>query len=85
MALGREVVDLVGLRRLDDPRQARRIAHVAVVQDEAAILFLRVLVQVIDTFRIEQRSAPLDAMDDIALGQEEFRQVGTVLARDTRD
>ncbi len=48
VALRGEVVDLVGLDLLDDALQARGVGHVAVVQDEAAVVLVRVLVEVVD-------------------------------------
>jgi len=57
VALRREVVDLVGLHLLDDAHEAGGISHVAVVQDEAAIADVRILVQVIDAIGVEQRRA----------------------------
>ncbi|KAG1166802.1 hypothetical protein G6F35_017988 [Rhizopus arrhizus] len=50
------------------------------MQHEIARLVVRILVQVVDARGVEQRSAPLDAVDLIALGQQELRQVGPVLA-----
>ncbi|KAG1257178.1 hypothetical protein G6F65_016013 [Rhizopus arrhizus] len=80
VALRRQVVDLVRLNGLHDADQAARIGHVAVMQHEIARLVVRILVQVVDARGVEQRSAPLDAVDLIALGQQELRQVGPVLA-----
>ncbi|MNF07170.1 hypothetical protein D3C80_2072920 [compost metagenome] len=50
------------------------------VQHEIARLVVGILVQMIDARGIEQRSTPLDAVDLIALGQQELRQIGPVLA-----
>ncbi|MCY1528062.1 hypothetical protein D9M68_631540 [compost metagenome] len=80
VALRGQVVDLVGLYRLHDADQAAGVGHVAVMQHEIAGLIMGILVQVVDAGRIEQRSAPLDAMDFIALGKQKLRQVGPVLA-----
>jgi hypothetical protein len=53
MALGAEVVDLIGLHLLDDPDQVGAVGEVAVVEGELwglALLtpLVRVLVEVID-------------------------------------
>ena len=53
MALGTEVVDLVGLHLLDDPDQVGAVGEVAVVQHQAWWLSLmtnimRILAKVID-------------------------------------
>jgi hypothetical protein len=48
MALGREVVDLVGLHLLHDADQVGGIGHVAVMQDHARIGLVRILVEMVD-------------------------------------
>ena len=80
MALRGEVVDLVGLHLLDDAHQAGGVRQIAVVQDEAPVRDVRVLVQVVDAVGVEKRSAALDAVDFVALGEQELGQVGAVLA-----
>ncbi len=67
MGLGGEVVDLVGLAFLDDADQVGGIRHVAVMQDEALVLLVRVLVDVLDAAGVERGRAALDAVDDVAL------------------
>ena len=57
-------------------------SHVAVVQDEAPVLLVRVLVEVIDAVGIEQGGAALDAMHIVALVEEELGQIGAVLSGD---
>ena len=56
MALCRQVVNLVRLHHLHDAYQAAGVRHIPVVQNEAAIPVMRVLVQMIDPVRVEQRS-----------------------------
>jgi hypothetical protein len=80
VALRGEVVDLVGLHLLDDAHQAGAVGHVAVVEDEAAVRFVRILVEMVDAVGVEQRSATLDAMHFVALVEQELGEVGTVLA-----
>jgi hypothetical protein len=79
MALRGEIVDLVRLRLLDDSDQVRRIGEIAMMEHESAVGLVRILVEVIDPVGIDRR-ASLDAVDQIALGQKELRQIGTVLA-----
>ena len=55
------------------------------VQDEPATGLVGVLVEVVDAVGVEQRGAPLDAVHLIALVQQEFRQVGAVLASHSGD
>ena len=63
----REVVDLVRLHLLDDADQVGRIGEVAVVQDEALVVDVRVLVEVVDAVGVEERRAALDAVHFVAL------------------
>jgi hypothetical protein len=46
---------------------------------------VRVLVDVVDTVRVEQGGAALDTVDDVALLQQKLSQVGAVLPSNTRD
>ena len=51
VALGGEIVDLVGLRLLHQADQVGRVRHVAVVHEEARVLLVRVLVEMVDALR----------------------------------
>ena len=55
MALRRQVVDLVGLHLLDDADQIGGVGQVAVVQMQAHVALVRVLVEVIDAVGVEAR------------------------------
>lgn len=83
--LGSEVVDLVRLHLLDDAHQRGRVGQVTVVQDELAVIDVRVFVQVVDAVGIEERSAALDAVHLVTLLEQEFSEVGAVLAGDAGD
>jgi len=85
MALGGEVVDFVGLGLLDDADEAGAVGQVAVVQEEAHILFMPVAIEVVDTVGVEQASATLDPVIDVALIEQEFGKIGAVLAGDAGD
>ena len=85
MALRGKVVDFVGLDLLDDAHQAGTVGHVAVVQGETPVLDMRILIQMIDTVGIEQRTAALDAVHVVALVEQEFGEIGAVLAGDAGD
>ena len=50
------------------------------MQDEATALLVRVLVEVVDAVGVEERRAPLDAVNLVAFGEEELREVRAVLA-----
>ena len=85
MALRREIVDLVGLNLLNDADQVGRIGQVAVMHEEADIGLVRVLVEMIDAVRIDERGTALDAVDDIALVEQEFGEKRPILAGDAGD
>ena len=85
MALGRQIVDLVRLHFLHDADQIAGVGKIPVVQYELAAFLVRPLIKMVDTVRIEQGRAALDAVDLIALVQKEFRQIGAVLTGDAGD
>ena len=64
---------------------ATSIGEVPVVKEEPHALLVAIPVKVVDTIGIEERGAPLDAVDHIALVQEELGKVGSVLPRHPRD
>ena len=85
MALGAEVVDLIGLHLLNDALQVAAVAQVAVVQLQALIQLVRILIEVIDPGGVETAGPALDAMHGVALLQQQLRQVAAVLAGDAGD
>jgi len=66
VALRAQVVDLVRLRFLDDAREVAAVAQVAVVQLEAGVVHMRVLVDVVYALGVERAGPALDAVDDVA-------------------
>ena len=70
MALGAEVVDLVGLHLLNYSLQVAAVTQVAVMQRHAWILLMRILIEVIDPVGVEAAGPALDAMHVIALLQQ---------------
>src|SRR3989344_1984765 len=85
MALGGEIVNLIGLHLLHDVDQTTGIGHVTVMQHKLATLYMRVLIQMIDTIRVEEGGPAFYAVDFIAFLQQKFSQVGPILTSDTRD
>src|SRR6516225_1788753 len=55
------------------------------MEREIAPLFMKVMIEVIDTVGVEQRGPPLDAVHAIAFGEQQLRKVGAVLARNSGD
>src|SRR3546814_19087111 len=85
MALGGQIVDLRRLDLLDEADQVRRIRKIAIVQKEPGLRLVGIVVEVVDAFGVEGGGASLDTVDDIALPQQHFRQIGAVLTRDSGD
>ena len=83
--LGGQVVDLIGAHPREDFAQAGAIDEVAIVQEESGAAEVRVAVEVVDALGVEAAAAADDAMDGIAFGQEQFGQIGAVLAGDSCD
>jgi hypothetical protein len=79
MRLRREVVNLVGLRFLQDANDVGRVGHIAIMQMEGNTLLVRIMNQVVEAPGIEGRRTALHAMDHVSLGQEKFGKVGAVL------
>ena len=55
------------------------------MEDESSVAGVRVLIEMIDAIGVEQRTAPLDAMDSIALAEQKLGQVGPVLPGNAGD
>ena len=73
MALSTEVVYLIGLHLFNDPLQVASVAQVAVVQRQASIQLVRILIEVINPGGIEAAGPALDAMHDVTLLQQQLR------------
>ena len=80
VALGGEVVDLRGAHVGDDADNGHGVAEVGVVEVEVGAAL-----EVGDALAVIDGGAADDAMDVIAFVEEEFGEVGAVLARDARD
>ena len=79
MALRCKIVYFVRLRLLDDTDEVSGIRQVVVMQDEIAVRDMRILVEVVNPVRVEERGTALDAMHLVALFEQEFGKVGAVL------
>ena len=83
MALGGQVVNFIRLDILDDADQVGGIGEIAVVHEEADMLFVEILEKMIHPGGIERRRPTLDAVDFVAFAEEDFSQVGAILAGNT--
>ena len=85
VALRGQVIDLIRLHFLDDADEIGRIRQISVMQAQPDIALMRILVEMIDAVRIERGRAALDAVNLVALAEQQLSQVGAVLAGDPRD
>jgi len=69
VAHGAQVVDLVWLHLLNDADQVGRIGKIAVMHDETNVFLVRVLIKMIDTIGIEQRTSAFDTVYFISFGE----------------
>jgi len=80
MAHRAQVVDLVGLDLLDKADDVRAVGKVPEMRLEA-----RVLVDPVDATRVEGAGPALQAVDEVALLQEQFGEIRSVLSGDAGD
>ena len=57
MALRRKIVDFVGLDFVDELYEVRAVSEVAVVKEEPNAVDVRILVEMVDSLRVERRRA----------------------------
>lgn len=61
-----KLIDLAPLDILDDTRKVRVVSQVATMQPEPRMVLVGILMDVIDTLRVEQRGVVLDALHLVA-------------------
>ena len=52
---------------------------------EVAIALMRIDIEIVDAGRIEGRAAALETVNNISLGEQDLRQIGADLSRNTSD
>src|SRR5215475_16084074 len=85
MALGREIVNLVGLVLLDQADHVGGICQVAIVHEKSRLVLMRINVEIIYAPGIERGRSTFDAMHYVPFSQQEAGQMGAVLSRNARD
>jgi len=80
MALGTQVVNLIGLHLLQDAGEVGAVGKVTVMQIEPTVLGMGILVDVIYALGVKRRSTALDAVNFVAHVKQKLCKVGAVLA-----
>jgi len=80
MALGAEVIDLIGLDVVQKVRELPGDSQIAVMKVDPRLGIVEVLVQMIDAVRIEGAGPTDQPVDLITLAEEKFGQIRSVLA-----
>jgi hypothetical protein len=85
MRLRAEVVDLIGLNLFHNRSNAAGVGQVAIVQVKRNVHFLNIIEKMLDTARVNARNPANDAVDIVAFGEQQFGEVGAVLACNSGD
>ena len=85
MALRTEIVDFIRLSQFDDFFQPAAVGQIAIVQNELEILFVDILEDMRDARAVERRRPADDAVNLVALRQQQFGEIRAVLAGHSRN
>jgi len=72
MAHSGQVVYLIRLYLLNDPDEVGSVGEIAVMKDKLGTLYVWILVEMIDPFGVEKRTAAFDTMDNIPFVKKQF-------------
>ena len=79
MALRAQVINLIRLNMFQDTAQTRSVRQIPVMQFQAQMAVMGVLIDMVDPLRRESGRPAHNAMDLISLLQQKFRQIRTIL------
>jgi len=85
MALCGKIVDLGGLRLLDDADDVRRIGHIAIMEEKGGSGLMGIDIKMVDPLCVEGGGSALNAMNYIPLLDQKFGKIAPVLPGDARD
>lgn len=74
-----QVIELVGTDSCDQPAECRLITQVGIVELKMFAFFPEML----DAVAVELAGTADEAVDSVALFQQEFREIGAILAGDS--
>ena len=85
MGLGGEVVDLVGFDGVEEAVKAARLGHVPIVEEDAGVGAVRILVEVVDALGTEGRRPASEPVHLVALVEKKLGEIRAVLPGDPGD
>jgi hypothetical protein len=85
VALRREVIKLIRCEAVNQVQHPLRAGKIAVMQKEPCARLIRILIDVIDALRVKRARASDDPVHFISFGQQQFREVRSVLPGNARD
>ncbi len=85
MRLAGQMIEFGGLHLVDNAANGGDVGQVGVVQEQLLFVDAVVTVKLVQTRTFEGTAAAHDAVNFVALFEEQFGQIGTVLAGDTGD
>ena len=85
MTLRRQIVHFVRVDVMDKAHEIRTVAEIAIMEEELHAIDMRILIEVIDAPRVERARTADNAVDFIALAEQQFRKVAAVLSRNAGD
>jgi hypothetical protein len=85
VGLGAEVVDFIRFYSREDFAEAGAIDKIAVMEEETGVGVVAITVEVFDAVGVEGGGSADDAVDVVPFGEQEFGEVGPVLAGDSGD
>ena len=86
MRLSSKVVYLIGSNGIEPSAKRRSVSEIGIVELHSGLVgVVGIDVDVIDSLGVEVGGAANEAMDLVSFAEQEFSEVGTVLAGDTGD
>jgi hypothetical protein len=85
VALRGKVIDPLLLNLLNNANDVRRVGKITVVKNQIAMLGVRILGQVVDAIRVEERCTALHTVHHVTALQQKVGEIGAVLTGNARD
>ena len=85
MALRGQIVNLRRLHLAQQAAQPARVAQIAVMEEQPRLVGVRIGINLVEPAGVERARPADDAMHLVAFGQQQLRQIGTILSGNPRD